>query len=73
LELNTSLDTDKEAQIQAHRVEKELNEQIEPISKEIQYIQSIKSYLNTASIENTDINEVKENIKNFSPELYTSL
>jgi hypothetical protein len=70
--LKSTLENDN-SQAEANRIEKELKEQTEPVNKNIQILERIQAHLETAIIENTDLQEAKENIKTFAPELYTEL
>ncbi|MDR1397690.1 MAG: hypothetical protein LBJ14_08165 [Desulfarculales bacterium] len=70
--MKSTLENDN-SQAEANRIEKELKEQTEPVNKNIQILERIQAHLETAIIENTDLQEAKENIKTFAPELYTEL
>lgn len=71
--LKSRLASDKQLQTEADRAEKELNNRIEPIIKQLQSLEAVKKYLEKASLENTELAEVKAEIKSFSPELYAEL
>ena len=71
--LKSTLDSEKPLHKEMGRVEKELNRRIEPIIKELQSLEAVKKYLETAAVQNTDLIEIKEEIQRFSPELYAEL
>jgi Zn-dependent oligopeptidase len=71
--LNSTTDSDKETKTAADQIEKDLAEQLTPITKKLQTLDGIKRYLDTATQANTDPQEVKADIKATSPDLYAEL
>jgi len=71
--LNSSLDNDQQVQAEAEKITTTAKEQLEPLTNTLKQLEAIKNYLEQALNQNTDIKEVKENVKIFSPELYAKL
>lgn len=71
--MKSTLSNDEVVQKEADNIASEANKELEPINSILENLHAIKKYLESVNLPNADISEIKENIKTYSPEIYSQL